>query len=207
MRAVLIACVTVATATANAEPSWNIDLAARGNGSFELSNGAPRDRVGLVPNLVIRAERRIGPLFVGGTIGVGFPAWYGEHEAELSIDVEHVISEPRCMLAHDGNRLGSETCRGLGISISAGADAGIGLYYYDAPPMMEAPTDALMYWGALARARVQLHVLNVHSFGRPLGLVIGAGAAVSSARYLSTPTPGTGVRCEPSVEIGLEVRL
>lgn len=92
------------------------------------------------------------------------------------------------------------------ISIGAGVDAGIAMYYFDAPPMMEGPSNALMYWGPLGRARLQFRTLAPQRFG-DLGVVVGIGTAFSSAHYMSTETGGTGTRIEPSFEVGISMRL
>ncbi len=172
---------------ARAEPSWRVDLTARGIGSVELDSGAMQPRDGLVPALGVRAMRRVGAVQLGGTIGGGFPAYYGKSDAALSIDYMHAI-------------------RGERVQLATGFDAGVGLLYFDAPPETPAGSNALIYWGPLARARVQLHVLDVLPNGRAIGLVAGANVAITSARYMS-PGDGTGLRLEPELEIGLTMRL
>ena len=173
----------------HADPSWRLDVSARGIGSIEIDNTAVMTRDAIVPALGIRAEKRFGSVMVGGTVGAGFPAWYGKTDAALSIDHERVLS--------DGD---------VRWSIAIGLDAGIGVYYFNAPPETEASDNALIYWGPLARARVQLHVLDVLPNTRALGLVVGANAGVTSARYTS-PAAGAALRFEPELEVGLTMRL
>ena len=180
-----VAPTTLAVPPATADPSWRIDLSARGIGSVELGDANhPRD--GVVPAFGVRALRRVGPVHVGGSIGGGLPAWYGKADAALSID--------------------HETVRGRRWALTTGLDAGVGLFYFDAPPETPPSSDALIYWGPLVRARLQLHVLTMLPSSRAIGVVVGANAAVTSARYMS-PASGTGVRLEPELEVGLTMRL
>jgi hypothetical protein len=174
---------------ADADPTWRLDLSARGIASVELDNSATMTRDGVVPAMSARVERRIGNLYVGGTFGGGMPAWYGKAEALGSIDCEHVLSDGDARWAFD-----------------AGMDAGVGLLYFDAPPETSPTDNALLYWGPLARARLQLHVMQVMPNARAVGLVVGASTAVTSARYMS-PGSGTGLRLEPELELGLTMRL
>jgi len=162
---------------AGADPRWRLDLSGRGIGSVELSGSADQMRDGFVPAIGVRALRRVGSLQLGGSIGAGFPAWYGKAEAVLSVDHERVLAEQH---------------RGARWSVSAGLDGGVGLLYAGAPPETSASSNALMYWGPLVRARFQLHVLDVLPSSRAIGLVVGANAAFTAARYMSTAT-GTGV--------------
>lgn len=179
--------ILVPTIPAQAEPTWRLDLSARGVASIELESGAMQPRAGLVPALGIRALRRIGSVQLGGTIGGGFPAYYGKADAALSIDY---------VVALGGERL----------QLATGLDAGVGLLYAGAPPETSASSNALIYWGPLARARVQLHVLDILPNGRAVGLVAGVNAAITSAHYMST-ADDTGLRLEPEVEVGITMRL
>ena len=173
---------------------WRIDLAARGITSFELADSM-HTRDGVVPALGGRVLRRVGRLLLGGSFGAGMPAWYGKAELAASVDIEQVLAQPSCTLITAGpDDIGRRECRGYRWSIDTGLDAGIGLFYFDAPPMLEAPGDELLYWGPLARARVQLHVLSPLASGRALGFVAGIAAAVTSAHYMSTQD--TGVRVD-----------
>lgn len=178
-----------AVPVAAAEPRWRLDLSARGIASVELDDSAAQTRDGVVPAFGVRALRRIGAFEVGGMFSAGIPAYYGKTEAALSLDHEEVISD-----------------HGTRVSFATGVDAGVGLLYFDAPPETPAMSDALIYWGPVARARFQLHVLDVLPNRRAVGLVVGANAAVTSARYMS-PASGTGMRLEPELEVGLTMRL
>ena len=175
--------------TAAAEPRWRLDLSARGIASVELDDSASQTREGIVPAFGVRALRRVGAFELGGMISAGVPAYYGKTEAALSLDHEEVIS--------DGSTR---------VTFATGVDAGVGLLYFDAPPETPAMSDALIYWGPLARARLQLHVLDVLPNRRAVGLVVGANAAITSARYMS-PSSGAGLRLEPELEVGLTMRL
>lgn len=191
--------------TAHAEPRWRLDLSARGIASLELDSSATQMRDGIVPAASVRALRRYGSVQIGGTISAGFPAWYGRTEASLSIDHELALAEPTCELVAN-ETVGEQRCHGARWSIDTGFDAGVGLLYFDAPPETPSNGNALVYWGPLARARLQLHVLDVLPTTRAVGLVVGANAALSSARYMS-PGSGSGVRFEPELELGLTMRL
>ena len=203
-RLVPIALVSIGS-IANASPTWRLDLSARGIGSVELDSSATMTRGGLVPAMSVRAERRAGPLHIGGTLGAGFPAWYGKTDAALSLDYEAALADRTCTMIPNDD-IGEQRCTGARWLIDAGVDAGIGLLYFDAPPETPSSGNALVYWGPLARARVQLHVLDVLPSTRAVGLVVGANAAVTSARYMS-PGSGTGLRLEPELEVGLTMRL
>jgi len=174
---------------AHADPRWRLDLSARGVGSVELDSTSTMSRDGLVPSVAVRAERRVGELSIGGTLGAGAPAWYGKTDAALSIDHEHVLATGDARW-----------------SIDVGLDAGVGLLFFDAPPETPSTGNALIYWGPFARTRVQLHVLDVLPNTRAVGLVIGANAGITSARYMS-PGSGAGLRLEPELEVGLTMRL
>lgn len=173
---------------APAAERWSIDMTARAIGSFELATGSPRDRPGIVPNLAMRAEKKLGWLSLGGTLAVGFPAYLGQHELALSADIDHVLL-----------RSGERTT-----SIGAGFDGGVELYFFDAPPLMEGPSDALMYWGPLGRTRVQLRITDRLPSGAQVGVVIGAGAAITRAHFMAVD--GVGWRVEPSLEVGVAVK-
>jgi hypothetical protein len=180
-----VAPTTLAVSPVTADPSWRIDLSARGISSVELASASnPRD--GLVPAFGARALRRVGPVHVGGSIGAGFPAWYAKADAAVSID--------------------HETVRRARWALTTGLDAGVGLFYFDAPPETPPSSDALIYWGPLVRARVQLHVLTMLPSSRAIGVVVGANAAVTAARYTGTASD-SGVRLEPELEVGLTMRL
>ena len=212
---VLVVVGIASPRAAGAEPRWRLDLSARGIASFELGNTRMTDvtstedlaraRDGLVPAVGVRFERRIGRdegadhggWLVGGAMSAGVPAYYGKTEAVLSVDREVVIADGSKRPGGDG---------GTRWLVAAGVDAGVGLLYFDAPPETPAHDDALIYWGPLARARVQLHVLDVLLTTRAVGLVVGANAAVTSARYMS-PSAGTGLRLEPELEVGITMRL
>jgi hypothetical protein len=202
----MFAATTLVAFPATADPDWRLDLSGRGVGSVELT-GTEQMREGFVPAASMRALRRVGALDVGGTITAGFPAFYGRAEAAFSVDHEHVLARPTCVHVSDGSdAIGHEVCRGARWSIAGGLDAGVGLLYAGAPPETPASSDALIYWGPVARARLQLHVLDVLPSSRAVGLVVGANAAITSARYTSTAS-GTGVRFEPELEVGLTMRL
>ena len=190
---------------ARADPNWRLDLSARGVGSVELDRTATMTRDGLVPAMTVRAERRAGTLQIGGTFSAGFPAWYGKTDAALSLDYEVPLADRTCTILPNDD-IGAQHCSGARWAIAAGVDAGVGLLYFDAPPETSSNGDALIYWGPLARVRLQLHVLDVLPSSRAVGLVVGANAAVTSARYMS-PGSGSGIRLEPELELGLTLRL
>lgn len=207
-----LAPTTLAVSPAGAEPvssptHWRLDVSARGIGSVELAPSAEHMREGLVPALSVRALRRLGALQLGGTLGAGFPAWYGKAEASISLDLERVLASPRCELVRESaDDLGRQECSGARWSLVSGFDTGVGLFYFDAPPETSPSSNALIYWGPLVRARLQLHVVDVLANARGVGLVVGANAGVTSARYTSTAS-GAGVRLEPELELGLTLRL
>lgn len=64
----------------------------------------------------------------------------------------------------------------------------------------------LLYWGPIARARAQLRWLWETPTRKSFGIVVGAGIAGSRAQYMTTST-NTGVRIEPSIDVGLSLRL
>jgi hypothetical protein len=97
-------------------------------------------------------------------------------------------------------------CRGARIALSAGADLGIGMLFFDAPPETAPSSDALLYAGPRGRLRTRLSILYPTPNGKLIGWAIGAGVAATRAHYMST-AEGTGLRIEPSLEIGLEMRL
>jgi len=178
---------------------WRLDLGVRGAGTVELATASP-DRVGVVPSVGVRVEHRLGPVFVGGAIAAGFPAYFGQHEAAASVDREHVLRSPTC------DRVAAIGDCPARISIDAGIDAGMAMLFYDAPPELPAASDGLLYWGPFARARIQLRATWATPNDRAVGIVVGLGLAASRAHYMSTDG-GTGVRAEPSIELGLDVRL
>lgn len=194
MKAALVALAAAATPASADDSTWRLDLGVRGAGSVELDSAPSMDRGGVVPTVSIRAQRRFGSVLVGGYLGAGMPAWYGQHELSGSIDFERVLRAP------DEE---TDTAR---LSLTAGLDAGVAMLFYDAPPELSASSDALMYWGPLARARLQLHALWPTPIGKLVGVVVGVGVAASRSHYISTAS-GTGVRLEPGVEVALEVRL
>lgn len=195
----------LAPATAASDPGWRIDVSARGIASVELGDSSTPMRDVVVPTVGARIERRVGSLYIGGSFGAGLPAWYGKTEATLSIDHEHVVSKPTCELVPN-DFIGEQQCHGARWSIDVGADAGIGLLYFKAPPETPAMSDALIYWGPLARARLQLHVMDLLAGSRAVGVVAGANLAITSARYMS-PDVGTSLRLEPELELGITMRL
>jgi hypothetical protein len=190
--------------TATGDPGWRIDLSARGVASVELGDSTQM-RDAIVPAVGARFEHRAGPVYLGGAFTAGMPAWYGKTEAALSIDHEHVLAKPTCELVAN-DFIGEQQCHGARWSIDVGADAGVGLLYFDAPPETSSTGDSLIYWGPLGRVRLQLHVLDMLASSRAVGVVIGANVAITSARYMS-PGSGTGVRLEPELELGLTMRL
>jgi hypothetical protein len=213
LAAALVVGASALPRSAFAEPRWRLDLSARGIASFELGNTQMTDvttRDGFVPAVGARFERRIGRgdadeprrvgWLVGGAMSAGFPAYYGKTEAVLSIDRELVVIADDSRTRNDGSAGGTRWL------VAAGVDAGVGLLYFDAPPETPSMDDALVYWGPLARARLQLHVLDVLPNTRAVGLVVGANAAITSARYMS-PSSGTGLRLEPELELGITMRL
>jgi hypothetical protein len=202
---VMAASNLVMSCPAAADPNWRVDLSARGIGSVELDDRAAHRRGALVPALAVRALRDVGAVQLGASLGAGWPAWYGKADAALAIDHERVLAVPHCELVADEG-IGHEACRGARWSIAVGLDAGVGLFYYDAPPETPPSSDALLYWGPLARARLQLHVVDVLQARRAIGLVVACNAAITTARYMSTAS-GTGVRFEPELEVGLTMRL
>jgi len=192
--------------TAAAESSWRVDASARGIASVEVE-GATQMRRGVVPDLAVRAQRAYGNFLIGGTIGAGFPAFYGHHEASASIDLDHVLRRPFCELVPDDDAsIPTQHCDGLRWSVGAGIDSGVGMFYFDAPPETSSSSDALLYWGPFARVRLQVHALSVLSTGRAVGLVFGISLAVANARYMTTGTD-VGIRLEPAAELGLSLLL
>jgi hypothetical protein len=191
--------------TASADPGWRIDVSARGVASVELDSGAMQMREAVVPAFGARFEHRVGAFYLGGGFTAGFPGWYGRTEAALSVDHERVLAKPTCEVVSN-DWIGEQHCHGARWSLAIGADAGVGLLYFDAPPETPAISDAVIYWGPLARARVQLHVLDLVAGARAVGLVLGVNLAVTSARYMS-PSAGNGIRLEPEIELGVTMRL
>src|SRR5690349_21031040 len=130
-------------ASSAAADSWRIDTSLRAAGSVELDDGAPRDRSAVVPSLAIRAERKLGHrVYVGGFLAAGMPAYFGQHELAVSADVEQVLREQPCVEL--------DACDAR-ISLTFGGDLGVAMVLYDAPPETPASSDALLYWGPLAR--------------------------------------------------------
>lgn len=199
----ILLAIALFAGTARAE-RWRFDVDGAGTASLGVDSDPPTHRRGVVPSLAIRAERRLGPVFFGGTLGAGLPAWYGRDELSGSADIERVLSDASCELIRvDREDLGHEECTGSRIALGIGLDAGLGVFYYDAPPMQEGPPKGLLYAGPLVRARVELHTLDVDPSGRMVGVVIGAGLAAVAATY----DPGRrGSRLEPSLAVGLELR-
>ena len=205
----LIAVATlIAPMASAAEPAWRAEFPLRAVGSIELDAAAPHQRDAIVPAFALRIGRRIARgIYLGGTFGGGLPAWYGKTELAASADAEHVLAEPRCEVVSEGaHDLGHRVCRGARWTVSAGLDAGLGLYYADAPPLTPPSSDALIYAGPLVRARVQLHILDVLANGRAIGVAFGASVAATSAHYMST-ADGHGRRLEPELEVALTTRL
>jgi len=195
------AAIAVTAAAPARADRWLVDLSMRGAGSVELEADAPMNRRAVVPSMAVRLERRLGPLHVGGVIGAGLPAYYGQHELALAADVERVVRDRRCGAWSD-----DDPCTAARVVLAAGIDLGLGLLFYDAPPETASGSDAVLYWGPLGRARAQLRVLWPTPNGKELGVVVGVDLSVSSSHYMSTAT-GTGTRLEPGLELGLELRL
>lgn len=204
----LVPILLFASAQASADPRWRIDGALLATGSLELDTASMQARTGVVPSLDARVMRRVGRFHLGGVIGGGFPAFYGRADAALSADIDRELSRPSCEIVRSepGDLVGSERCTGAHWLVSAGLDAGLGMYYFDAPPETASSSDALLYWGPLVRARVQLHALDVLDNGHAVGVVFGAHAALRSAHYMSTAS-GTGTRLEPGLDVALELEL
>jgi hypothetical protein len=181
--------VLLAPSTVFADPAWQLDLSARTAASL-ASSSAPNDRVGIAPAILVRATHRLGPLHVGGTLGAGFPAYYGQHEASLALQYEHALG--RC----------ADPCR----RIITGADLGIAMLFHDAPPESSASSEALLYYGPLARARVELRTTWETPTGKQIGFTIGLALGATRATYMTT-TEGTSMRLEPSATIGLALGL
>jgi hypothetical protein len=167
------------------DPQWRLDLAARGVGSIATGDTGSL-RSGLAPALAIRAEHRLGPLEVGGSIAVAVPAWAGQLDAALSADYVRAI--------------GSSWAAGIGV------DAGASVFYFDAGLGDDTPMDAVKYWGPFARVRAQLHYLWPQPNGRAVGLVVGPTLAATWAHaWFGERTDGA--RLEPGFELGLTLRL
>jgi len=167
------------------DPQWRLDLAARGVGSIATGDTGSL-RSGLAPALAIRAEHRLGPLEVGGSLAFAVPAWAGQLDAALSADYTHP--------------LGASWAAGVGL------DAGISVYYFDAGLGDNAPMDAVKYWGPFARVRAQAQYLWPQPNGRAVGLVFGPTLAATWAHaWFGERTDGA--RLEPGFELGLTLRL
>ena len=193
-----MACLLVLVATtriASADAPWAVDLGLRGTGSIAVDD-APMSRSGAAPSIVARIQRTLGPVFVGANLAAGLPAYVGEHEASLSAGLAHTVRDGRCIRDLDDD---SEQCDAR-LVVMGGVDAGVALFFYDAPPELSASSDAVFYWGPLARARAAFRATWPTPNGQQLGVTIGVGVAAVSARYMTTAT-GTGVRIEPSVDI------
>jgi hypothetical protein len=188
VRAIIVLAVMFSTQFASAE-SWNIDLGFRGAGTIAVGD-TPMSRSGAVPSLTVRAQRSFGTIFVGANLAAGFPVYVGQHEASLSIGVARVVRDRHCVEDRCDARL----------TVLGGVDAGITILHYDAPPDLPASSDALLYWGPLARARAAFRATWPTPSGKEIGITVGAGLAAVSARYMSTAS-GDGLRVEPELDV------
>lgn len=196
---VLVALAVATSRVASAEPPWTVDVGIRGAASIAVADD-PVDRSGAVPSLTIRAQRTLGPFFVGANLAAGFPVYVGQHEASLSLGLARTLRESRCTRTDFDPGADVEQDCDARLALLGGIDAGVAFLYYDAPPELSASSDAVLYWGPLARARAAFRATWPTPNGKELGVMIGAGVAVVSARYMSTAS-GTGVRLEPEVDI------
>jgi hypothetical protein len=157
-------------------------------------------RSGAVPSLTIRAERTVGPIFLGANLAAGFPAYVGQHEASFSLGIARLLRSGGCLradFAEDANASADCDAR---LALLGGIDAGIAILHYDAPPELSADSDAVLYWGPLVRGRVAFRATWPTPSGKEIGVTVGGGVAVVSARYITTAS-GDGVRLEPELDI------
>ncbi len=199
MRVLVAIALLASTRVASAELPWTVDVGVRGAGSIAVGDD-PMQRSGAVPSMTIRAQRSLGAAFIGANLAAGFRVYVGQHEASLSVGVAHELRSGRCVRVDFARDVDADPECDASIELLGGIDAGVGILHYDAPPELSSSSNAVLYWGPLARARVALRAMWPMPTGKQLGFTIGAGVATVSARYTSTAT-GTGVRLEPELDI------
>lgn len=167
-----------------------MDAGARASGSFELHQGSPNDRAGVLPVASLRAARLLEPWLVYGSLRLGFPAYYGQQAAGLGVGVETLASE-------------SSTHR---VFVYAALEAGASLSYLAAPPEVQYHPEAAMYWGPYARIEMGVRVFQHPPGALPFGLVVAAGVDLTPARYVH-PEEGRGLRLGVDLGLGGEYRF
>jgi hypothetical protein len=202
MRALVALAVLPVAAHAESLP-WHVDVGIRGAATLAVGDEA-MSRSGVVPSLTIRAQRTLGPVYVGANLAAGFPVYAGQHEVSLSVGVARTLRAGHCRRGALDPDSGDGTFGDLDcdaqIDLLGGVDAGITLLHFDAPPELSATDDALLYWGPLGRARAAVRATWATPTGKQLGVTAGVNFAVTSAHYMTTAT-GTGVRLEPSLDV------
>ncbi len=195
MRIAYVLVLVASTRIASADAPWAVDVGVRGIGSIAVDDAA-MSRSGAAPSIVARIQRTLGPVFIGANLAAGLPAYLGEHEASVAIGLAHTLREGRCIRDLDSD---NEQCDAR-LVLLGGVDAGVALFFYDAPPELSASSDAVFYWGPLARARAAFRATWPTPNGQQIGVTVGVGVAAVSARYMTTAS-GSGVRIEPGVDV------
>jgi hypothetical protein len=190
MRALVVLVLVASTRIAVADRAF--ELGIRGAGSLSIDEG----RNGVAPSVFLRAQRRLGVAYLGINVVGGLPAYFSQLEASIAAGFVHTIREGRCVRA---DLDADEQCDAR-LLFLGGIDAGIAMFYFDAPPEMSSTSDGLVYWGPLVRARGAFRATWPTPSGKQLGFTIGAGVAFARAYYLSDAT-GDDVRIEPEIDI------
>jgi hypothetical protein len=193
------ALARAAPAHADADPGpWLVDVSLTGTASVpagdagDAGDAGAMGRGGGVPAIGVRIAHRAGPGYLGVVVGAGAPAYYGQHQLGVALGVDRELRGRR-----DG---GARVVAGLGLEL------GGAFTFIAAPPETSADSDAVIYWSRYVRARASAAWLWLTPSGKELGLVVAAGFAAARASYTTTAN-GVDRRYEPSVEIGLALRM